>query len=303
MKIAVGIATYNRRYLLDIHAQSLCSARLPANTKIIVIDDCSADYNISYLKSIYPANADIRRRSENSGGADYALRDVMVQLVETGADVLVMLDSDLIVASDFLEVGIELLPQSDGILSLFNTPNHPAVHSRGPFVLKKTIGSAATLWRRDLAREMLAHVAPGPRFDWRFSEFLVNAGYQIYVTKDSRVQHAGFGEGQNSNFATGDFGVGFFDTDTRNSYRIAEMILYYMQSNAGNNTDRMNGLATRINDDLGNEITNLGNEVSNLENKIKLLESRTPPLENRMRRIESLLGVTLVRRIKRFLRY
>ncbi len=43
----------------------------------------------------------------------------------------------------------------------------------------------------NVALEMLAHVAPGPRFDWRFSEFLVNAGYQICVAKNSRVQHAG----------------------------------------------------------------------------------------------------------------
>ena len=280
MKVAIGIGTYNRRYLLEIHAQSLCSARLPANTAIIVIDDCSTDYDTSYLKSIYPANADIRRRSENSGGADYAGRDVMVQLEETGADVLVLLDSDLIVASDFLEVGIDLLAKSDGVLSLFNTPNHPAADSQAPFVLKKTIGSAATLWRRDLAREMLAHVAPGPRFDWRFSEFLVGAGYQIYVTKNSRVQHAGFGEGQNSNSGIGDFGVGFSDADPRNSYRMAEVILYYMQYNARNNTDRMNSL----------------------ENKIGLLESSIPPLENRMRRIETLLGLTLAHRVKRFLR-
>ena len=273
MKIAVGILTYNRQYLVDLHAQSVCSARLPANTAIIVIDDCSTDYDISYLRSIYPAHADIRRRSENSGGADFAARDAMVQLVATGADVLVMLDSDFIVASDFLEVGIELLAESDGVLSLFNTANHPTIDLRGPFVLKKTIGSAATIWRRDMAREMLAHVAPGLRFDWRFSEFLVNAGYQIYVTKNSHVQHAGFSDGQNSIFGTGDIGVGFFDADTRNSYRMAEIILYNMQASA-------RSLATRIND----------------------LESRIRPLETRMQRIETLLGVTLVHRIKRFLR-
>ena len=108
MKIAIGIPTYNRRYLVEMHAQSLCSARLPANTKIIVIDDCSADFDVGYLKTIYPENADIRRRSENSGGADFAARDLMVQLAETGADVFVLFDSDMIVASDFLEVGYEI---------------------------------------------------------------------------------------------------------------------------------------------------------------------------------------------------
>jgi glycosyltransferase involved in cell wall biosynthesis len=152
VKIAIGIPTYNRRYLVEIHAQSLCSARFPVNTEIIVIDDCSDDFDVDYLKSIYPKNADIRRRSENSGGADFAARNLMMQLVETGADVLFLLDSDMIVAMDFVDVGIELLPECDGLLSLFNTPSHPAIGSRGPFVLKKTIGSAATVAARPSAR-------------------------------------------------------------------------------------------------------------------------------------------------------
>jgi glycosyltransferase involved in cell wall biosynthesis len=268
VKIAIGIPTCNRQYLLEIHARSLCSARLPADTGIIVIDDCSVDYDFAYLKSIYPEKSDIRRRSEPSGGADFAARDVIAQLVETGAEILVLLDSDLIVASDFLDVGVELLPGSDGILSLFNAPSHRAVGCRGPFLLKKTIGAAATLWRRDVAREMLDHVTPGPRFDWRFCQFLNDAGYSICVTKESRVQHLGFTEGQNSRFdGKGDIGLGFSDKDACNSYRLAEIILHYMQSGP---------------DDLITRVT---------------------ALEKRIRRIESLLGLTLMHRIRKFVQH
>ncbi len=56
MKAAAGIATYNCRYLLNMHPQWLCSARPPANTEINVIDDGNTDYDTSYLISIYPAN-------------------------------------------------------------------------------------------------------------------------------------------------------------------------------------------------------------------------------------------------------
>ena len=272
MKIAIGIPTYNRRYLVEMHAQSLCSARLPANTKIIVIDDCSADFDVGYLKTIYPENADIRRRSENSGGADFAARDLMVQLAETGADVFVLLDSDMIVASDFLEVGMKLLSDCDGVLSLFNTPNHPAIGFRGPLVLKKTVGSTATIWRREIAIEMLLHVAPGPSFDLRFSEFLINAGYQICTTKNSYAQHAGFFEGQNHRFdGRGDFGIGFSDTDVRNAYRLIEIIVHYMQSGFSDNA-----MLSRFSDNA--------------------------MLSRRMNRVEFLLGLTLLRRIKRWLK-
>lgn len=268
MKIAIGIPTYNRRYLVAIHAQSLCSARLSANTEIIVIDDCSTDYDSAYLRSIYPEKSDIRRRPGNSGGADFAARDLIAQLVETGAEILVLLDSDLIVATDFLEVGVELLPECDGVLSLFNAPSHRTTGSRGPFVLKKAIGAAATLWRRDLAREMLAHVAPGPCFDWRFSEFLINAGYNICVTRNSRVQHLGAFDGQNSHLGgKGDIGLDFSDSDSRNSYRLAEIILHNTQAGFDDSVTRITAL------------------------------------ENRMRRVESLLGLTFLRRIKKLMQH
>src|SRR4051794_37163954 len=129
MKVAIGIPTYNRRHLVELHASSLCSSRLPSETALIVIDDASTDYDVAYLKSIYPEIAIIQRRSEKSAGADFATRDMMEQLVATGADALLLLDSDMIVAKNFLEMGIRLLRETDGVLSLFNTPSHPAVGS------------------------------------------------------------------------------------------------------------------------------------------------------------------------------
>src|SRR5262249_47259343 len=147
-----------------------------SDTIVIVIDDASTEYGVEFLESIFPKGSDIRRRAKNSGAADYAVRNVMEQLLVTDADALMVLDSDMLVADDFIEVGLQLLPQSDGILSLFNTPSHPSYGSRGAFVLKKTIGSAGALWRREVAEKMFASVPPGMKWDWRFCAFLVDAG-------------------------------------------------------------------------------------------------------------------------------
>jgi glycosyltransferase involved in cell wall biosynthesis len=292
VKVAIGIPTYNRRYLVETHAQSLCSAWLPDKTEIIVIDDCSTEFDTAYLKSIYPGSADVRRRSEHSGGADFAARDVMVKLVETGADVLLLLDSDMIVTSDFLSVGLKLLPDCRGVLSLFNTPSHPAVGHRDGFVLKRTIGAAATLWRRDLALEMLDHVGPGSLFDWRFSEYLLNAGYEICVTKDSRVQHAGFAEGEHSRFdGKGDYGLGFFDADVRNLYRMTEIVLHQIQSMAADGEKKRGA----IRDDIESLRKSLADNAAALEGSHNTLSRRT-------RRIETMLGLTLLHRIERFIR-
>ena len=224
MRVAIGVSTYNRRHLVELCAASLCSSSIPLDTPLIVVDDVSTEYDVDHLRSIFPKFADVRRRPENSGGASFANRDVMRQLLETDVDAVLLLDSDLLVSSNFLERGISLLPDTDGMLSLFNTPNHPESGARGPFVLKKSVGCAGTLWRRDVAAKVFTAVPAGPRWDWRFSDFLVKAGVEICVVRDSLVQHIGYSYGENSR-GTGDFGVGFSDSDGKNAYRLTELLL------------------------------------------------------------------------------
>ena len=227
MKVAVGIPTFNRSHMVEMHARSLCASRLPSDTILIVVDDASTEYDIDFLRSIFPGHSDIRRRTKNSGGADLAIRDVMEQLLATDADALMLLDSDMLVAENFLELGISLLQESDGVISLFNAPNHPSIGSRGPFVLKRTIGSAGSLWRRDVAQKILAGVPPGKSWDWRFCEFLVDAGYQICVARNSLVQHAGFAVDENSNFEDCDYGTGFSDRSSLNGYALVEQAVSF----------------------------------------------------------------------------
>lgn len=222
MKVAIGVPTFNRRHMVELSAASLRASSIPHGTTLLVVDDASTEYDVAYLKSIYPEFADIRRRSANSGGAGFASHDLMRQLLETDAEAVLVLDSDLLVSTNFLELGISLLPETDGVLSLFNTPNHPVIGARGRFVLKKSLGSAGTLWRRDVAAKVLAAVPADPEWDWRFSEFLVGAGLDLCVTRNSLVQHMGYSGGQHCNFGYGDWGVGSSDSDARNAYRLAE---------------------------------------------------------------------------------
>ena len=184
MKVAIGVPTYNRRHLVELNAASLCSSSIPPGTALIVVDDVSTAYDVEFLRSIYPKFADIRRRSESSGDSSFASRDVMRQLLETDADALLLLDWDFLVSSNFLAAGVALLPKTDGVLSLFNTPNHPVIGSRGPVVLKQSIGCAGSLWRRDIAARVFNEVPGGPRWDWRFSNFLVEAKIAICVVRD-----------------------------------------------------------------------------------------------------------------------
>jgi glycosyltransferase involved in cell wall biosynthesis len=246
MKVAIGVPTFNRRHMVELSAASLRSSSIPHGTTLLVVDDASTDYDVAYLKSIYPEFADIRRRSTNSGGASFACRDLMRQLLETDAEALLVLDSDLLVSTNFLATGISLLPETDGVLSLFNTPNHPVIGARGRFVLKKSLGSAGTLWRRDVAAKVFGAVPADPEWDWRFSEFLVGAGIEICVTRDSLVQHVGYADGQHCNFLSGDWGVGFAESDARNAYRFAEVQLADSQARFRVLQEQIDTLSSRI---------------------------------------------------------
>ena len=293
MRIALGVPTFNRAQFVELHARSVCAARLPSDTIIIVVDDASTEYGVQYLQSLFPKGSNIRRRTSNSGAADYAVRNVMEQLLATDADAVMVLDFDMLVAEDFLEAGAQLLPETDGILSLFNTPSHPAYGSRGPFVLKKTIGSAGALWRRDIAEKMLASVGPGYKWDWRFCAFLADAGYDIYVTRNSLVQHLGFSAGENSSLKSGDYGVGFSDHKSQISYALIEQAVFSSQLGFRQLLDTIATLQARV-DRLQGELNDCWEGArlasSRLELQILREETLRSELNEAKNQIQALCG-------------
>lgn len=209
--VVIGVPTFNRRIFVEANARSLKRAIIPPGVELrfLVIDDASVDYDAAFLAGIYPPGAQIRRRAQNSGGADRAIADLFQNCVALGADAVLLLDSDLIVDPDFLAHGLALLRQSDGLVSLFNTPNHPTRERLGALARKSSIGSAGALWDRALAVEVAEKVAIGPKWDWRFCAYLEETGRRILCAEQSLVQHIGFFEGENSSLDAGDYGVGF----------------------------------------------------------------------------------------------
>lgn len=209
--VAIGVPTFNRRIFVEANGRSLRRAAIPPGleVKLLVVDDASAEYDAAFLAEVYPVGAQILRRESNSGGADHAIADLFQRCLALNADAILLLDSDLIVDPDFLTKGLALLQQSDGMVSLFNTPNHPAREKFGALLRKSSIGSAGALWSRALAEEVRAQVPIGPKWDWRFCAFLEASGRRVLCAEQSLVQHIGFFEGENSSLDYGDYGVGF----------------------------------------------------------------------------------------------
>lgn len=308
MKVAIGIPTYNRRHLVELQASSLRASTLPPDSRVIVIDDCSTEYDTAYLKSIYPSSSEIRGRPVNSGGASFAQRELMEQLLQTEADAVMLLDSDLIVGQNFLTLGAQLLQTTQGVLSLFNTPNHPGIDSRGPLLIKKSIGCAGSMWKRETALKMMSEVGPGVEFDWRFSNYLNQANIEICVVRNSLVQHLGYSHGQNHNFESGDFGVGFGEADANNAYRAIELLMGDNQARARDVKSHVVALQQQ-NEALFNQNQVLQTRSEMLQSQIAIMQSQSKMhghqaaiAERRLRRIERLLGIDLLRNMARFLR-
>lgn len=230
--ILLGVTTYNRLETVALAARSLRHAEGIEGVGIVVIDDASTEYGLETLRALFPPHAELIRRGENSGRADFAAHGLMRHFVENRREeALVILDSDLLVARDFLARLRAAWPLGDGVLGLFNAHTHrPRPEPVAPGLLRKdTIGFAGTAWSRAVLEDVLIHVIPTPRFDWDICTRLATTRRRILCLADSAVQHIGM-TGQNSRFLTADYGLGFADDTWPNLAALQEMTLFGARS-------------------------------------------------------------------------
>ena len=206
-QFTVGLTTFNRKETLLNSLKSI--KRLHQDHDYLILDDCSNEYDVSFLVENFQ-NWRVFRSGTNSGRADFAISNLMNLFLESGREYLILLDSDLIVDEDLSDFVCEYTNETDGIYSLFNTPSHESFELRGRWVLKNTVGSAATVWKREVLQDIKQNVPVSRQFDWDWSKYIRDKGLNIFVSERSYVQHLGFSNGQNSNnFLMGDLGLNF----------------------------------------------------------------------------------------------
>ncbi|MBQ9361057.1 MAG: glycosyltransferase family 2 protein [Lachnospiraceae bacterium] len=191
--ITIGITTWNRMELLKRMALSLSLSEKPFPYEIKVYDDCSTEYDAETLREIFPEAVSIIRHDRNKGAdlnAEYMYHDFL----ENGGDYLFNADSDLIFSADWMEVAVSKIGETDGVLSLFNTKQHPGKSVGNGLVEKEAIGCAGTFFSREIIEAICAsrtiHAERG--IDWEWSRFLQEEGIRIFTTERSYVQHIGF---------------------------------------------------------------------------------------------------------------
>jgi len=200
--LTIGIPTYNRKNLLEIMASSLYESNISITHNIRIYDDCSTEYGVDELKRIFPTAATIKINKINLK-SDKNIYQMYTDFLSTSDQLLFNADSDLIFSKNWLNTALKLFERTKGILTVFNANSHKSYQTiDGELCLKRTIGSAGTLFSRDRVSELIKKINSMDivkAFDWQFTEYFNSIGIPIYCVNNSLVQHIGY-VGQNSKY-------------------------------------------------------------------------------------------------------
>lgn len=204
MKITFAVTTYNRldyiKKMLNSLEQSVDIHRL----NIRVYDDISTEFGYDELKALFPEHTQITIRPTKLL-ADGNMMQMYRDFLSTDDDILVTADSDIIYNPNWLDIVLEYLPNTDGVLSLYNCCLHPflpsAPNEPNPaiFGYKEHLGSAGTVFTREIVKIIVDEFddKDTTSLDWRWSQFLRSKNIRLACFYESYFQHIGF-YGQNS---------------------------------------------------------------------------------------------------------
>ena len=240
INITIGITVYNRKKTLERMIKSLFSSDInldDVKCNIRVFDDCSDDFSEEDVRSMFPVEIDYYRHQKNRG-ADYNMGFMYRTFLETGDDYLFNCDSDLIFDRNWLNTTLRYIPDTDGVLSLFNTKNHPIIDDSGDLCIKKTVGNAGTVMSKQIVEMICNNIDVNETvdsLDWNWCGVLNENGLKVFCTNRSYVQHIGI-YGFNSSRAAMDIGD-CFHVDSEINGQILSDVLYdaVTQNNNDNN--------------------------------------------------------------------
>lgn len=216
MKITIGITTFNRLNYIKKMCLSLRHTIGLESCSIRIYDDCSDEYSLDEIAKEFPFVTECTRRDHNLG-SDFNIQQMYADFLETGDDVLVNCDSDMIFHPEWINKIRDLLSCTDGVLSCYNSALHiPVEHlaiKNENMVRKNTIGSAGTVFTREIVKCIVDNVKPSFKYDWDWCRYLTARGIRLLVTDQSYLQHIGI-VGQNCDAAhIIDYGLNFYPKD------------------------------------------------------------------------------------------
>ncbi len=190
-KIMIGIPMKNRRGYVKFHAKILTQYNKIDSKDIFIFDDFSDEYGEEELRNWY--GKDIHYfRSEKALGADGNTRLLFNEFLKSEYDILLTLDSDLLMKNNWKEFIHDNIDES-GVISLYHSkaPHHKTTDCNGKRCRKHSMGNAAAVMTKDIVRNMLKEHNNYQNFDWGWVEYFKKHGIHMYVPQNSIVMHYG----------------------------------------------------------------------------------------------------------------
>jgi hypothetical protein len=188
-KIGLVLTCFNRPEFLEQTLKSLEQSIIPSNLNIMIIDDSSTDEKTLHLIDNFKLKS-IKMYNAKNKGVYECLKQGWDYYFNAGYDVLMNLDSDVIIRPNWLEKVLELENKfPDYVISGFNcNTSHPCTSKFDNFYTKKSIGGLNLCFNRTLypaIRQTLYSLS----WDWEMSEIMEIASKIFIVTRPSVIQH------------------------------------------------------------------------------------------------------------------
>ena len=199
-KVGIVITTFNRPEYLSTTFQSLkescLNEKLPFEVELVIVDDCSDNEETKKLIDKFELqHIQVTKYTKNTNsGVFNSLKEGFDYILTKGCDVLMNLDSDVIVKKDFL---IKLKTAFDSltfeILTGYNSKSHISLKHGDNHVQKKTLGGINMVFSPRTYMEIVRPCFRDTKFDWYISACVE----KIIALSPSVIQHIGY-NGMNS---------------------------------------------------------------------------------------------------------
>ncbi|MFN3547547.1 MAG: glycosyltransferase family 2 protein [Mesorhizobium sp.] len=211
MSVLIGIPTYEREPLVRHCLATAAELELPPGSEIVVFDDASPTLDVEALMREAGLPAHFRRGAVRRGPSHTSC-EIWRHFLAGDHRHLLILDSDMIANRSAVMDGLRLRDGFDGLVSLYNSRNHPGIADGDDRVSKRKVGNAGTLWTRPLAEMVLAEFGDEPgvvNVDDAYSDLFASRAIPIVAFRRSRVQHLGIVGTNNRYFGNFEHGLGF----------------------------------------------------------------------------------------------
>lgn len=237
MKLFIGVCTYNRKNIIEYTSKSLNEVNDINKSDIYIFDDFSTEYDVEYLKKLYPTAKKIKRTEKNLG-ADFNTKSMYEEFMRSDCEYLFNADSDLIFNSNVLKIiekNIENLENANKeiMFSLINIPEHKVIKDFDEnLCYKYSVGAGGVVFSKKVV-EMFINSFPErysveiPSIDHYFCNVLRKNNCDIFCSKKSYLQHIGL-IGQNSFGLRVDWGKDFEVDSVTNANAIINILENYI---------------------------------------------------------------------------